>query len=188
MLTIRLKNTEISITFGFLLLLAVNSLIDESYGAYCLFFSGIHELAHLAAMSFYGIRTEYIKLYGGGIKISSMDISLLSKTQQSVIYSAGCAANLAIGMVFYCYGLKTVSLINLFLGLFNLLPVEYFDGGKLCRLLFGGNLKILKPVSYTLTVLLSIAAAIGIFTLIGKLPFSLIATLYIILLAELSDF
>lgn len=187
MLTVRLHNIDLSVTFGFLLLIAIYSLIGDNAAISCLLFSAAHELAHLAAMWVNGIEVENIRLYGGGIKISSSDISLLSTSAQTVIYSAGCTANFTIGALFLCFGFKEIAAINFCLGAFNLLPVEYFDGGKLLRLYVLEKGMLLKLVSVVFTVILCVAAVIGAFAAIGKIPLSLTVAAALIIFSELLD-
>lgn len=187
MLTVRLHNVELSLTFGFLLLIAINSLGGDNAALGCLLFSAVHELAHLAAMWLNGIEVDAIRFYGGGIKISSTDISVLSISAQSAIYSAGCAANFIIGVLFFIIGLKDIAVVNFCLGAFNLLPVEYFDGGKLLRLFVSEKGVLLKLVSTVFTVFLIIAAVVGAVAAIGKIPLSLTIAASLIIFSELLD-
>lgn len=187
MLTVRLNNMELSVTFGFLLLIAIYALIGDNAAIYCLVFSAVHELAHLAAMRAHGIQIDYIRLYGGGIKISSSDISLLSKSAQMLIYSAGCFINMILGLIFLCFGMAGASAINFCLGAFNLLPVEYFDGGKLIALYVLEKRLHLKILSAVFTAFIGAAAIIGAFAFIGKIPLSLTAMAVLIILSELLD-
>lgn len=187
MLTVRLHNVELSVTFGFLLLIAINSLSVDNVALGCLLFSAAHELAHLAAMWLNGIEVDAIRLYGGGIKISSSDISVLSISAQAAIYSAGCAANFLMGVLFLILGVKDIAAVNFCLGAFNLLPVEYFDGGKLLRLFVSEKGVLLRLVLAAFTVFLIIAAVVGAVASVGKIPLSLTIVSSLIIFSELLD-
>lgn len=187
MLTVRFHKTYLSITFGFLLLIAIYSLIGDNAAISCLIFSTAHELAHLAAMRRNGIEVKGIRLYGGGIKISSEDISLLPVSAQAVIYSAGCVANLVLGAVFFLSGFREAAVVNLCLGVFNLLPIEHFDGGKLLGLYLSEKRTPLRLISAAITFLLCIAVAVGAVVSIDKIPLSLTVVATLIILSELLD-
>lgn len=104
----------------------------------------LHELGHAWAGRIFGVRTSEIELTGfGGIArfANSLPRSVLGRT---VIYLAGPAANLllwlgleqaaiwggGIGKPFLVRALYTLSVINFFLLVFNLLPAFPLDGGR----------------------------------------------------------
>ncbi len=93
----------------------------------------LHELGHIAAMCMFGIPPERVLFYAGGIKISPHRGRLVSKRQDIIILSAGCIVNLAIALIIRLAAgeLNYFACANLFLGVFNLLPVRYFDGGRI---------------------------------------------------------
>ena len=93
----------------------------------------LHELGHIGAMCIFGIPPERVLFYAGGIKISPQRGRLVSKRQDIIILSAGCAVNLAIALIIRLAAgeLNYFACANLFLGVFNLMPVRYFDGGRI---------------------------------------------------------
>lgn len=143
MLTINLKPLRISLTFGFFFILGITTLREHSLGAWSLLFCILHELGHLAAMLILGAKVSEITFYGAGIKIISDGISECPPPHQAVIYLCGPAVNLALAAVLR----GELSEINLFLGLFNLLPLSYFDGGRLAALVLDGKRGVLKALS-----------------------------------------
>lgn len=157
MITFKIKNFRTVFTFGFFFVMALTSLRDNGLGAYSLFFCIVHELGHLFVMALMGVKIDEIRFYGAGIKISSCGISALGRISQAVIYISGAALNLLLGIILS----GDLRFVNLCLGIFNLLPVSYFDGGKLLELLAGRRIaKALSTViSVILTVLLMAAEA-----------------------------
>lgn len=132
MLTLTFNKFKIHFTFGFLFLVAISSAITDNISLYCLLFCLFHEASHLLAMLWFRVKVSQIKFYGSGIKIVSDPLLSLSKLKSATIYFAGCFCNLLLASVMA----KTkpdLALINLFLGIFNLLPISYFDGGKLLQ-------------------------------------------------------
>lgn len=157
MISFTLKNFRISLTFGFFFVSAITTLSEDRLGALALLFCLIHELGHLIAMKILGAKVEEIKLYGAGISIKSGGVSLLSPIKQAAIYLAGPAANLFSAMV-----LKGApSAINLCLAGFNLLPISYFDGGRLLSLIFYKNERALRAVSAAFSAIIASAAIFG---------------------------
>ena len=130
MITFSCAKVRVCLTFGFFFAAALTSVRDNSLGALSLLFCIAHELGHLFAMRVLGARVAEIRLYGGGISISAEDISTLGKPSQAAVYFAGPAVNLVLAAVLG----GTAGAINLFLAVFNLLPLGYFDGGKLLAL------------------------------------------------------
>lgn len=93
----------------------------------------VHELGHISVMCMFGIPPERVLFYAGGIKISPQRGRLVSKRRDIIILSAGCIVNLAIALIIRLAAgeLNYFACANLFLGVFNLLPVRYFDGGRI---------------------------------------------------------
>jgi Zn-dependent protease len=104
----------------------------------------LHELGHAMAARFFRVGTREIELTGfGGVARFSQSLprSVLART---VIYLAGPAANLALwlglqqlaqlsvstGKIAVFQALFTLSFINMWLLIFNLLPAYPLDGGQ----------------------------------------------------------
>ncbi len=179
MLSFRILKTDIHIGFGFLLVTAVSFLEPNGITGVCLFFCFMHELGHLLAMGITGAKVTSIRFYGGGIGISA-DTDELSKPARLLIYSAGCLTN-------FVFALILRDQINLAIALFNLMPVSYFDGGMILRLLFPNGEKPLEIVSGITICLLILAFLASTLTIPTAISLSQIMTLFLIVASELID-
>ncbi|MCC8131240.1 MAG: hypothetical protein LIO72_05760 [Ruminococcus sp.] len=186
MLTLRILKTDFRIGFGFLLVTAVSFLEPNGVTGTCLFFCFAHEFGHLLAMKLVGARVAAIRFYGGGIGISA-DTEDLSKPARLLIYIAGCLTNLTFVLLFYIIGEDMASAVNLAIALFNLMPVSYFDGGMILRLILPNREKQLEILSkITITALLFIFFASALNAQAG-ISVSQIVTLFAIIASELID-
>ena len=147
MISIEIKTLRVSLTFGFFFVLALTTLRDNRLGTMSLLFCIAHELGHLSAMRIFGVNIHSIRLYGAGIKITSDPMDSLSKPAAAVIYLAGVMTNLIVSLLLQ----GDSRTLNLALAAFNLLPISYFDGGKLLELFFPKHrflLTFLSVISY----------------------------------------
>lgn len=158
MITLDLKRFRLSLTFGFFFVVALTTLRDNTLGTMSLLFCIAHEFGHLTAMRIFGIKLHSLRFYGAGIKITADDMSAISKPARALIYLAGPLTNLLFAMIFN----GDIRALNLALAVFNLLPIAYFDGGKLLSLVFPNQrtfLNLLSAVSCTAIAVL-IATAV----------------------------
>lgn len=94
----------------------------------------LHELGHLSVMCLLSRAPEKICFYAGGIKIIPRRGDINTRAADAAVLSAGCAVNFLIAFVSRALGLTRLFEINLALGIFNLMPFSYFDGGRLLSL------------------------------------------------------
>lgn len=131
----------------------------------------LHELGHAWGCRVQGVPVRRIMLHGGGGFCEHANQT--TARQQELIVAMGPAVNLIIwamasqiapmldaGMA--RWALYWLAQINLFLALFNLLPVQPLDGGKLFRL---GLMRLSTPLTAT-----RIAGAVGFVFAILWLP------------------
>lgn len=108
-----------------------------------LLFSVIHEIGHLAALKACKVTVGSFSLNLFGAEIKRTDSVTTGYLKDAFISFGGPAVNLLIFIMFRVLYLiypaaeiKTVSLINIYIAIFNLLPLSSFDGGLiLCALL-----------------------------------------------------
>lgn len=134
MIELKVRETALRLDFTFFAAVAFFLLTDSTdFGATALLSCAAHELAHLLAMKLCGAEITAVTLYGAGIRIRSDNAESLSAGRQGAVYSAGCAMNFALAAALWAAGAHAAALINLFTGLFNLLPIGELDGARLLK-------------------------------------------------------
>ncbi len=148
----------------------------------CFIAAVIHECGHLLAMYCRGIKPQCIKL-------RVFDIAIVAQGERSfadyfVITLAGPCANFLSAFVF-CFFSRTLFLSSVVIGVFNLLPIETFDGGHALLLLLSRRYspKTCVYIQKALTLLLLIPClTLGILMLFySKYNYSLLLiSLYLV--------
>lgn len=130
--------------FGFFALTAVFLFVDS--GGFALAFLGaaaLHELGHLLAMSFFGVRVRLVELRMSGMLIHRDDRCHTGFLQETCILMAGAGTNLLAAVLLYLAGGEGAmhfSAANSALAIYHLLPVAGLDGGSLLLLFCTGLL------------------------------------------------
>lgn len=137
MITLRIGKFGLHIHWSFWLLLGVaaqlpgSRLLLLSLGAAC-----CHEVGHLAAMLAAGIPPRSLCLTALGGRLQAGSFYALGAELAAL--GAGAAVNLILAACFAratAYSLRLFSAVNLLLGVFNILPVQGLDGGRMAALL-----------------------------------------------------
>ena len=190
MIELKVRKTALRLDFTFFAALAFFLLTDNTdFGITALLSCTAHELAHLLTMRLCGAEITAVTLYGAGIRIKSDNADRLSVKLQNAIYSAGCIMNLALTAVLWTANAHAAALINLFTGLFNLLPIGELDGARLLK-----SAVIHTFPAERVDMVMAIAAAVSavsaaVFVLLfGGVSFGMIsAVIYIGVLAVMGD-
>ena len=157
----KILNTKIHISFVFAALICFMLATDRTgYLIPCMLAIILHELGHLFTMWLFECSPKEIKFVPTSIEIVR---SFSAKPYgETIIAVMGPVVNLFISQIFYINYLIyeknsfiVFSLLNLIIGLFNLLPVKGLDGGTI---LF--NITAKKKNLETATKLLSIVTLI----------------------------
>ncbi len=187
MLCVEFRRVRLCVTFSFFFVVGLLSISSgfEEIKLFSAFGSCIcHELGHVFAMSLFGSAPESVTLYGGGIKIVPKRERMLSRFADTVILLAGCFVNfLLAGLCCLLNAPEVLILVNLVLGIFNLLPFSYFDGGRILKLWLPD---VLYSFIRALAVLLS-AGLVSWLIIKRSLSPSLAATFVLVLLSELTE-
>ncbi len=146
------------------------------------FFASIlaHEFAHALVARHYGVQTESIDLWALG-GVARLDREPPSPKADGLIAVAGPAASLAIGGAMFGVGIAIASgvlawigLINLILGVFNMLPGAPLDGGRLVRAVrwaqTGNKYRAMRDAGQAGRVLGWAMAGIGVVMTVNGLP------------------
>jgi Zn-dependent protease len=143
MIVLPFKRFTVCLHFSFFATVSLLILLENnSYALWALYACIIHETGHIIAMSLVKQRIEKLCFYGAGIKIiNCRTTEQKSFAEEAFVLSAGCLSNIAVYIVIFLFfgnnkNILFFGIINLMIGLFNLLPVNAFDGGKLLVLLF----------------------------------------------------
>jgi Zn-dependent protease len=129
----------------------------------------LHEMGHALAGRLFGIRTLDVTLtfFGGYARLVGMPRGSL---QNVVVSFGGPAANLLIAAVLYWYAanvdstdlVQRLAYVNLFLGIFNLLPGYPLDGGHIAAAVLSNFM----PMSRARTVTGYIGVTIGLLLIV----------------------
>lgn len=142
MLVFRFFRIPIRIDFGFFATVGFMLLTsDESLVLTVLLVCLLHEIGHLSVMAAFGIPLKRIEFHGAGIKIVPENKALPFR-QELFLLCGGCAVNLILfAATVFCNSRNVLefSAINLILLCFNLIPAEFFDGGRILLLISEGT-------------------------------------------------
>lgn len=188
MIELKLKKTLMRLDFSFFAVIALFLLLDDSgFGIAALTACALHELSHFIVMMIFGITADKVTFYGAGIRISSAQTERAKPAVKSMILCAGCAANFAAAAVFAALGQYAVSAVNLFTGIFNLLPMGELDGAALLKtaaIRFCEPHRVDRTMRLAAVISASVCAAAAIL-LGGKASFTLITSaLYFIIVGS----
>ena len=160
----KIKNTDVKISFSFFAIFLL-SLVSDTFNIYLFSFiaSLIHEFVHVVFILLFGakISTISLTLFGGNIKRNTTKI--INNPKEAVISFSAPVTNIVIGVVslFITREASIFAIVNLFIGVFNILPFYSFDGGRglyyLITIKFSDNVAnvILNITSITVTVVFS---------------------------------
>ena len=151
-----------------------------------LFACVIHEFGHLIVMALKGYKPTAIVLRGGGIKIGGCENS-----NSFAIIVAGSVANLIVFIVLYfmisvpytnLYPIM-FAVINLSIGLFNLLPLGCLDGKRLLQLFL--TVRAVKVIEIITLIVVIVAIIFALKH--GNVNFTLIATMFYVITVDAFD-
>ena len=172
--------TKINVSFLFLAIITFMFLIDKSGILMPMSIAVIlHEISHLIAMGIFRCQPKEIRLIPGGIEITRS--FCLKKKTEILISLSGPFINIFLFVVFLKIDIE-FSLINLCIGVFNLLPLSFLDGGEILIKLLGEYKaeKIFKLLSILIG---GLGVFLGVYLIINKIPniSLLIFSVYLIL-------
>lgn len=191
MIELRLRKTLLRLDFSFFAVMTLFLFLDSSrLGLTALAACGLHELAHLIAMTAFGIRADEITFYGAGVRISSSETDRRGGAARVLILLAGCTANFLAAVLLYRSGNGIAAAINLCTGLFNLLPIGELDGAALLKTLF---IKICNPENVDrnmkiAAIVSGAAMAAAVILLGGGISFTLATTLLYLIIIGCREF
>lgn len=191
MIKFRIYSLTIEISFFFIAIVTLMSAFDDSGIVMCALAAAfLHELGHVLASIVCGLRPKNISLNIFGIEMKC-DNNTLSYSREIMITFAGPLFNFVFCLIFYLINLysnsqiiATLSIANLALGIFNMLPIEALDGGRGIKLLLCLKCSPEKAekISLILSVICMLPLFCGAFYLLFITPFNvtlLLACIYL---------
>ena len=94
----------------------------------------VHELAHTAVAKKFNHYVEhvYLDVFNGA---AAIDTTYSPYNQTILIVAAGPLSNLVLWFIGSYLGLDIFSQVNMFLFIFNILPIYPMDGGRICKVI-----------------------------------------------------
>lgn len=157
----RIRGVPVIIDYYFVAVLTLTLVVFKNESILmCFIFCVLHELGHLAAMSFFGEKARSVTLGYFGMRIDC-GVCFLPKLPKIVIAAAGPFVNLILAFACRIFEFDEAALVNLGLTVFNLLPVGMFDGGRILSVFMSE--RTLRIIGIAVGIVLS---AFGAFTAI----------------------
>lgn len=128
----KIKSVKLRISFSFLLFFLV-FILNDRLNIYlkALLTSTLHEAIHIFFIYFFkdGINEIKFNLLGGEIKKS--DKKILSNNKEAIVNLSAPVFNIVLGFLILVFNIHSqIAYINIFIGIFNILPFYNFDGGR----------------------------------------------------------
>lgn len=102
----------------------------------------LHELSHILVANRFGCKFNSFNINILGVKAELIDIDELTEKKKLILYLSGPFANFIMSIVLYFFYdhfkwsfIESSIMINICLGLFNLLPAYPLDGARVCEIL-----------------------------------------------------
>lgn len=184
MIQINLRNTQVRFDFTFFAVIAFFMLTDGgAFGFSAILACALHEMSHLIMMIVFSIPVDMITFYGAGIRISSDKIEQAPKFKRNIVLFAGSAGNFIFAAILWISGEKIAALINLFTGIFNLLPVGEYDGAVLLKDYVIRHCKAenVDKIMITAAVVSTVISAVFMIFFGGGTSFTLLTTIVYLL-------
>ncbi|MCL1789157.1 MAG: site-2 protease family protein [Oscillospiraceae bacterium] len=157
----RASGIEIGVDFTFFAVITMFLTLDTTgFALMSLFVCAIHECGHLIAMLIGGHKPNSIFFKGGGIRLSN------SGADSVFILIAGSAVNLGLFFALYFTLPKTdiypvmFAVLNLVIGVFNLLPVGCLDGKRILETFLPNRILRAVEIFFLAAIIFAVSVAI----------------------------
>ena len=147
---IKINSIKINIKISFfvltLLMIALRNL-EQFFIAYI--FMIVHELIHIVISKEYGCKISSINVMPIGLSADIYGLEDISLWQRIIVVISAPIFNIIIGLIFIN---SYIGLINLCIGVFNLLPIYPLDGSKLMNYIGGYFFGTLRANRYIVNI------------------------------------
>ena len=168
LLGLKIKTSFLS--FGLIVCTIILLDISGSIGFWIFLAIFLHEMAHILTMCAFKCKPKEIRLRTFDIAIIENNQIRRSFLKDFLVFLSGPLTNIFLALFFlilYFYLnfqiLLEIFLVNITLGIFNLLPIAFLDGGKILKLILDLNFDIRK--SKNILIAITIVSVIILFLL-----------------------
>ncbi len=164
----KIKSTKITISFSFLLFFLICAL-NDSLGLYIksLSVSLIHETVHIIFILYFNDEVSAITFNVFGGKIEKANKKFLSNIKEAFINLSAPVFNIFLGVISFLINNKSQwAYVNIFIGIFNLLPFYSFDGGRALFFLLCNKFDFKTAESIVYFVSLAVCLVFMIFSIV----------------------
>lgn len=193
--------TTVSVTFPFAATVVLMLLLcEEEIVIASLFSSLFHECGHLFFMLLFSCVPRLIEFGAFGIRIEKNENKLISYRKEAIVALGGILGNMilsAVGIGFYFFNKNEWSIslfaVNVFIALFNLIPVRQLDAGRCLECIFSAFLDEEKAEMYldiiSVTSVFFVTVCCALYNIFISFNISFIAvTVYLILISTFKEF
>lgn len=195
MLRFKVFGISVELSFLFFAALTIYLILDRSGFGYCGILAAVtHELGHVIAYFLVGERPKSVALSIEGMRITSSERFLTLGKDLFALF-AGCLVNFCVFFWLYIGQgdnqiWTQIALVQLSIGLFNIMPVGALDGGMILKRLFSAafSLKtasiICKCISWGILIPM---LALSLYLLVVNRNFTLLVTTGFLILSLVQD-
>lgn len=136
MITFVFNNIKIKIQIFFVALITIFLMLDTTgIGTLSVMCSGLHELSHIVTSFILGSPPRELSFEFSGVRLVK---SPLSSGKELLVLIAGSGFNFILALLDFWLcggGISLFFLVNMSIGLINIIPVKGFDGGEIVLIL-----------------------------------------------------
>lgn len=125
-----------------------------------LLFSLLHEIGHYLVAYYFQFHIQYIMILPFGAFLSLHDFGKHKVEEEIIMLLTGPLVNMILMIIFYILHQRYLLIINLFICVFNLLPIYPLDGSKILHLLLSYLMDYKKTFYFQIRISL-LAIALG---------------------------
>lgn len=181
-MNIKIFDTIITLSYPLMAGLTLVLVIDYTGMAFCCILSAVcHELGHILAIKYYNAPIKEINLSVFDINIKDLEKFKRPLKAEIIVTLSGVFVNIVLFLLAIMvynssnlYIMKYFAMANLYLGIFNALPVETLDGGNALQIVLQRNFsdKAVYIISTVVSLVFVIPLVIIGFLILLRSPYN----------------